>query len=195
MGERRGRRPGTSQTRSAIEQAARRQFAELGYDRTSMRQVAIEAGVDPALVSHYFGSKHELFAVVAELPFEPRQVLPTLIAGDRANAGLRLATFALNVLESEEGQRRITSIVRAATAEPDAARMIRELLTREVLVPLAEQIGSERARYRGSLLMSQFVGLVMARYIVRIEPLASMDAEQLARDLAPVLQHYLADDL
>ncbi len=160
-----------------------------------MRQVAIEAGVDPALVAHYFGGKPELFAVVAQLPFEPRKVLPALIAGERSDAGARLARFALSVIETEEGRRRIISIVRAASAEPAAAQIIRDLLTREVLVPLAEQIGAEQARYRGALLMSQIVGLVMARYIVKIEPLATMSPDQVAAAIAPVLQHYLTGEL
>lgn len=192
---RRGRRQGPSGTREAIEASARRQFAELGYDRTSLRQVAIEAGVDPTLVTHYFGSKPRLFAAVAQMPFVPKDVIPTVIAGDRARVGERLARFTLGVMESPEGRGRVISVVRAATAEPEAARMIRDRIVHELLATIAEEIGSERAAYRGSLLMSQIVGMTMARYIVKVEPLASMPAEAVAADIAPTLQRYLTGEL
>ena len=96
-----GRRPGDSGTRVSIENAARRQFAELGYDRTSMRQVAREAGVDPTLVSHFYGSKQQLFVSVVGFPFRPVDVLPGLLEGDPEELGLRLARFVLGVFEGE----------------------------------------------------------------------------------------------
>jgi len=190
-----GRRPGDSGTRDAILTAARRQFAELGYDRTSMRQVAIEAGVDPTLVSHFHGTKQQLFVTVVELPFQPANVLSGLLGGDPREVGGRLATFALGVLESELGQSRLIGLVRAATSEPEAARLVRERISRELLTPLAEGIGADHAAYRASLLASQFVGLTIARYIVAIEPLASQDPRAVADAIAPALQHYLTGDL
>ena len=190
-----GRRPGDSGTREAILAAARRQFAELGYDRTSMRQVALEAGVDPTLVSHFHGSKQQLFLAVVELPFRPADILPGLLAGAPQDAGMRLARFALGVLESAAGRGRVVALVRAAASEPEAARLVRELLTREVLTPLAEGIGSDDAAYRASLVMSQIVGLTMARYIVAMEPLASRDPGAVAAAVAPNLQRYLTGDL
>lgn len=190
-----GRRPGDSGTREAILKAARRQFAEIGYDRTSMRQVAIEAGVDPTLVSHFHGSKQQLFLAVVELPFQPAEVLPDLMAGDPKETGSRLARFVLSVLESEQGRSRVVGLIRAATSEPEAARLIRELITRELLTPLAEGIGSDDAAYRASLLASQVVGLTLARYVVAVEPLASRDPAAVADAIAPTLQHYLDGDL
>ena len=190
-----GRRPGDSGTRDAILTATRRQFAELGYDRTSMRQVAIEAGVDPTLVSHFHGTKQQLFVAVVELPFQPANVLPGLLEGDRREMGARLANFAIGVLESELGQSRLIGLIRAATSEPEAARLIRDLVTRELLTPLAEGIGADHAAYRASLLESQIVGLTIARYIVAIEPLASQDPSAVSEAIAPALQHYLTGDL
>lgn len=190
-----GRRPGDSGTREAIVAAARRQFAEVGYDRTSMRQVAIEAGVDPALVSHFHGSKKQLFLAVVELPFQPADVLPVLLGGNREEIGARLARFALSVLESEVGKGRVIGLIRAATSEPAAAEVIRELITRELLIPLAEGMGSDDAAFRASLVASQVVGLVMARYIVAVEPLASREAASVANAIAPTLQRYLTGDL
>ena len=190
-----GRRPGDSGTREGILRAARRQFSELGYDRTSMRSIAIEAGVDPTLVSHFHGSKQQLFVTVVELPFEPGVVLPQLLSGDRATVGLRLAGFILGVLESDEGRQRITGLVRAAASEPEAARLVRELVTRELFGPIAASLGTDDARLRASYVGSQIVGLVMARYVVAVEPLASSPPDEVVRAIAPVLQRYLTDPL
>jgi AcrR family transcriptional regulator len=190
-----GRRPGDSGTREAILRAAGKQFAERGYDRTSLRSIALEAGVDPTLVSHFYGSKQQLFVTVVELPFDPAVVLPQLLEGDRQGIGLRLARFILGMLESDEGRRRMTGIVRAAASEPEAARLVRELITREVLAPMAERLGADDASLRAALAGSQVVGLVMARYVVRVEPLASRDAGAVAEAIAPVLQHYLTEPL
>ena len=190
-----GRRPGDSGTREAIEGAARRQFAELGYDRTSLRQVAREAGVDPTLVSHFYGSKQQLFVTVVELPFRPAEVLPRLLEGDPGELGLRLARFILGVFESAQSRGQVIGIVRSATSEPEAARLVRDMLTREVLTPLAEGLGVADAEFRAGLLGSQVVGMIMARYIVAIEPLASRDAAEVALAIAPNLQHYLTGDL
>lgn len=190
-----GRRPGDSGTREAILGAARRQFAALGYDRTSLRQVALEAGVDPTLVSHFHGSKQKLFLAVVELPFTPAEVLPGLLAGDPDGVGLRLARFVLGVLESEQGRSRVLGMVRAATSEPEAARLVRDLLTDQLLTPLAAGIGADDPAFRAGLLMSQFVGLTVARYIVAVEPLASRHADEVVDALAPNLQRYLTQPL
>ena len=190
-----GRRPGDSGTRDAIRAAARAQFAEQGYDRTSLRSIALQAGVDPTLVSHFFGSKQQLFAEVMQLPFEPAQVIPRIVAGDPAGIGARLAGFVISVLESPEGAARLTGLVRAAASEDAAAAVVRERVSRDVLGPLAAALGSDQPQLRGSLVGSQVVGMVMARYVVRIEPLASLPADRVIAIIGPVLQHYLAEPL
>lgn len=194
-GKRSGRRPGESGTREAIVRAARRLFADLGYDRTTIRAIAAEAGVDAALVVHFFGSKQQLFLVVVELPFEPAAVLPRLLAGDRAGVGERLARFLVAVLEDPDGRGRLTGIVRAAASEPEAARMLRELITERIVTPLADTLGVEDARLRANLVGSQVVGLVMARYVVGVEPLASLAPDALVRAVAPTFQRYLTEPL
>ncbi len=195
MSPSRGRRAGDSGTREAIRAAAGRQFSERGYDRTSMRSVALEAGVDPTLVSHFFGSKQALFVSVVELPFDPAAVLPGVIAGDPAEVGARLARFLVGVLETDEGRARVTGLIRAAASEEEAARMLREIVTTRILGTIADAIGADDAPFRASLAGSQVVGLVMARYVVGVEPLASRDAEQVIEAIAPVLQRYLAEPL
>jgi AcrR family transcriptional regulator len=194
-GRRPGRRPGESGTREAIAGAARRLFAERGYDRTTLRAIAAEAGVDPALVVHFFGSKQALFLSVVELPFEPAEALPEVLAGDRGAVGARFARFVVRVLENPEARSRITAIVRAAASEPEAARVMRELISGRVIGPLAEALGADDARLRATLVGSQVVGLVMARVVVGVEPLASLEPEALARAVAPTFQRYLVEPL
>jgi AcrR family transcriptional regulator len=190
-----GRRPGDSGTRDAIRAAASEQFATQGYDRTSMRSVARAAGVDPTLVSHFFGSKQRLFAEVMELPFDPAVVLPHILAGDRAGIGARLAGFILTILQTPEGHARMTGLIRAAASEDAAAVVVRERVSRDILAPLAAGLGSDQPELRGSLAASQMVGLVMARHVVGIQPLAGLPPERVAALIAPVLQHYLTEPL
>jgi AcrR family transcriptional regulator len=190
-----GRRPGDSGTRDAIRAAATQQFARQGFDRTSLRSVALEAGVDPTLVSHFFGSKQRLFAEVMQLPFDPAQVLPHILAGDPAGIGTRLAGFVLSVLSTPEGAARLTGLVRAAASEDAAAVVVRERVSRDILAPIAAGLGSDQPELRGSLAASQVVGMMMARYVVRIEPLAGLPPERVVALIAPVLQHYLTEPL
>jgi len=195
VARRSGRRPGDSGTRDSIRAAAGRQFAEQGFDRTSLRSIAAEAEVDPGLVSHFFGSKHKLFVAVVELPFDPATVIPRLFGGDRDAIGTRVAGFLAGVLEDPAARQRMVGLVRAAASEPEAAVMVRERLTRDVFTPMVAQLGVPDADLRASLLASQVVGLVMARYVVAIEPLASLPAPALAAAIAPNLQQYLAGTL
>lgn len=190
-----GRRPGPTTTRALIEDTARKHFAELGYDRTSMRQVAIASEVDPALVTHYFGTKLDLFLAVVELPIDPAALIDQVVAGKPDTAGLRLATAVLDVLEDEVRRRPIIGMVRAATTEPEAARLVRDFLTRELVVPIAQRLDTDQADYRAGLVMSQVVGLTLARYIVAIEPLATHPRQRLAADLGATLQRYLLGEI
>ena len=195
MTRRGGRRPGASDTREAILEAAQRSFAAFGYDRTTIRAIGTEAGVDPALVVHFFGSKQQLFVTVMDLPFDPEETLPGILAGERRTVGERFARFIVGVLEDEQARTVITGMVRAAASEPEAARMLRELISRRVFGPIAEGLGSDDAELRATLVGSQVVGVVMARYVVAVEPLASLDPERLVVALGPTFQRYLAGSL
>jgi AcrR family transcriptional regulator len=191
----RGRRPVGSGTREAIAAAARRQFGELGYRRASLRSIAVEAGVDPRLVLHFFGSKQELFATVVELPFEPATAFDLLLSPGEQGLGRRLATFLLDNLDSPEGRKTITGLIRAAASEEEAAATIRELIARRLLLPLASRVGRDRPELRASLVASQIVGLGMARHVVGLTPLASASKAELVAALAPVFDHYLTGPL
>jgi AcrR family transcriptional regulator len=190
-----GRRPGPSDTREAILAAASRHFAQHGYDRASLRGIAREAGVDQKLIAHFFGSKQQLFVAAVGLPFNPGEVLPEILAGDPDSIGERLAALLVNVLEQPELHRRLTGVVRAAASEPEVARMLREFLTRELFGPAAEMLGTVDGPFRANLVGSQIVGLVMARYVIAIEPLATMPPDAVAAAVAPTLERYLLGPL
>ncbi len=189
-----GRRPGRPRTRDQILASAGRLFAELGYDRTTVRGIAEDAGVDSRLVTHYFGSKQRLFLEVVEPPADPRALLPTVLrsGSDPAKA---LAEFLVGSLVDDHFQRVTSGLVRAAASDPEASVMAREFLTQRMLRPIAEQIGADQPELRASLLASLTAGLVLARNILRIEPLASLEPDQLAAWITPVVRRYLLDPL
>lgn len=192
---RRGRRPRGADTRGEILAAARELFAERGFDRTSMRLVARRAGVDAALIAHYFHSKESLFLQAVELPIEPELVLPAVVAGDRRRVGERVARLLVTLLDEERARSQLTSLVRAAASEPTAAALVRTLVQTRILAPIARALDSDEPDLRASLASSQVVGIVMARHVVEVEPLASLTPERLASLLAPTLQRYLAGPL
>ncbi|HEY7606255.1 MAG TPA: TetR family transcriptional regulator [Actinomycetes bacterium] len=191
----RGRRPAGSGTREAIAAAARRQFGEVGYQRASLRSIAAEAGVDPRLVLHFFGSKQELFASVVELPFDPETTFDTLMAAGEQGLGRRVAEFLFGILDSPEGRKTVTGLIRAAASEEEAAATIRDLVAQRLLLPLASRVGRDRPELRASLVASQIVGLAMARHVVGLTPLATASRDELVAALAPVFDHYLTGPL
>ena len=190
-----GRRPGETRTRDAILAAARAQFAEAGFDAASVRAIARAADVDPALVLHYFGSKAALFAAALEFPFEPQEIVERVLDGPRDELGRRLARFFLSIWDVPERRDSVMALLRAATTSPDAAAMLRERIGERVLRPVGEHLGTPDAALRMSLCASHLVGLGMARYIVGVEPLASLDTDTLAELVAPALQRYLTGTL
>jgi AcrR family transcriptional regulator len=190
-----GRRPGISGSRAAILAAASRQFARRGYNRASLRAIAADAGVDQKLIAYFFGSKQQLFIAAVGLPLNPAEVLPEILAGDSATLGERLEALLVEVLSRPALHERLTGVIRAAASEPEVARMMREFLSKEVFVPVARTLGNEDAAFRLNLIGTQIVGLMMARYVIEIEPLASLPPERVAAAVAPTLQRYLVGQL
>jgi AcrR family transcriptional regulator len=190
-----GRRPGESGTRAAILAAARAQFSELGYDAASVRAIAREADVDPALVLHYFGSKAALFAAALEIPFRPGEIVERVVLGPRDQLGRRLALFFLSIWDDPARREPIMAMLRAATTSAEAADMLRERVGERVLRPVGEHLGEPDAVLRMSLCASHLVGIGITRYIVHIEPIASLEPNELADLVAPALQRYLTGSL
>ena len=191
----RGRRPAGSGTRAAILAAASRAFAEQGYPRTTLRAIARDAGVDTRLVTHYFGSKQDLFLAVVELPFDPAEVMPALLAPGREGVGHRLAAFAVGVLETPDARRTMLGLLRAAASEEAAAERVRDLLTARLIGPLAQALGGDQPELRAALTAGQIAGLAFARHVVGVPRLAQASPEELVAAIGPVLEHYLTGDL
>jgi len=198
VGKKRGRRPGHADTKQAILDAALSLFSQHGYDKVSLRSIARAAEVDPSLVAHYFGTKLDLFLAVVELPIDPAALIDRVVGGgpdNRDGAGVRLAAAVLDVLDDEVRRRPVVGMIRAATSEPEAARLVRDFLTRDLLLPIAQRLEADHPEYRAGLVMSQIVGFTLARYIVGIEPLATHPRELVAADLGATLQRYLLGEL
>lgn len=190
-----GRRPGVSGTREAILDAARRAFAEHGYQHATIRMVADLAGVDPALVHHYFRFKQDLFIAAVQLPVNPVEQLTAVLAQDPDLAGERMVEVFLSIWDHAADRSPLLALVRSAVGDERAAAMLREFITEEVLGQIAHRLGGPDARLRATLIGSQIIGLAMARYIVRVEPLASVPPAQLVAAIGPTLQRYLTGDI
>lgn len=191
----RGRRPGPTRTRDTILQVARTAFATNGYDAVSLRSIARSAGVDPALVHHYFDSKSALFAAAMALPVDPEIFVGTLLAGDRDTLGERLILALANLWDQPDGFHGFLGLVRGAVSSADAARMLREFVTSEILGRLAAAAAPDHPQERAALAGAQIVGLAMARKIVKISPLAEADPEWVAATIGPTVQRYLTGPL
>jgi AcrR family transcriptional regulator len=189
-----GRRPGSPQTREAIAAAARTLFAEYGYDRATIRKIATTARVDPALVVHFFGSKEDLFAEVMALPTAVGEAMEQIAAGERDGVGRRLAQLVVGMLENPETRVIVLGRIRSASSHPDAANLVRETVARDLL-RLATALGTDHAELRATLVGSHLVGVAFARYIVQVEPLASLEAADLVDLFAADFQRYLVDPL
>jgi AcrR family transcriptional regulator len=192
-----GRRPGNSGTREAILDAARRAFAEHGYQQATIREVAGIAGVDPALVHHYFGTKQDLFVAAVEIPVNPFEAFIELVSeeGGLETLGERLLGLFLQVWDQSDQHSPLLALIRSAVSEERAAAMLREFITEEILGRIARELGTPDARLRTNLVASQLVGLIMARYVIRIEPLASAPAPVLVAAIGPTLQRYITGDI
>lgn len=186
-----GRRPGKVDTKGQILQAARAEFAAKGFDRTTMRAVATAAGVDPALIHHYYGTKEDLFVAAMELPFDPRVMVPLIIGPGIDGLGERLVRTFLGVWDAPESRERILGLVRSAVTVDSAAAMARNFLDHVLLGPVAEAIGGDNARLRVTLVGSHLLGLALARYVLELEPLASATTQEIVERVGPTLQRYL----
>ncbi|MBA3523805.1 MAG: TetR/AcrR family transcriptional regulator [Geodermatophilaceae bacterium] len=190
-----GRRPGESGTREAILAAARRSFGSAGFVGTTIRGVARTAGVDPALVHHYFGTKDGLFSAALELPFDPTELVPRLLGDGPDGLGERVVRTFLGVWDSTPGQGRMLALLRSAVTDERAAGSLRDFLVTAVMGPMAAAASPDRAELRATLVASQMVGLAMARYVLRFEPLASAGPDQLAPALGATIDAYLTGPL
>ncbi|MGW6460347.1 TetR/AcrR family transcriptional regulator [Streptomyces sp. NPDC055078] len=184
---------GGSGARERILDAARTEFAERGYDKTTMRGIARAAGVDAALVHHYFGTKDEVFAAAVELSFEPVLVLPVILGQGTDGIGERLARYFIGVWENPVSRAPLLAIVRSALTHEAAAKVLRSFVLRRLLERIAVELDVPDPKFRAELAASQMVGIAILRYVIQVEPLASAEPEEIVAMVAPTLQRYLTE--
>jgi AcrR family transcriptional regulator len=176
--------------------AARDAFAERGYDGASIRNIATSAGVDPALVHHYFGTKNQLFIDALQVPIDPARLLPQIIADGLDGVGERIVRTMLAVWDSKAGGP-AAAFIRSAVSNEVMARLLREFIAQRILRRVVKDLPIDPAEgpLRGTLVASQIAGLIMVRYIIKVEPLASTPPETIVRLIGPTIQRYLSDPL
>jgi AcrR family transcriptional regulator len=190
-----GRRPGSGDTRGDILAAARAAFGERGFEGATIRDIAARAGVDPALVHHYFGSKQQLFVAAMEFPIDLRTMVPRLVDGPADELGERFVRLVLELWETPALRPLLLGVMGSAPTDPVAAAMLRQTLVEGPILALTLSIDRPHAALRATLAGSQMIGLALARYVVGVEPLASASPDALARSVGPTIQRYLAGDV
>jgi AcrR family transcriptional regulator len=173
--------------------AARTEFSTKGYDASSLRGIARLAEVDPALVHHYFDGKAALFVESMSLPVNPSFLIAAIVAGPREQVGDRLAHTFFDIWDSPLGRERLVALLRSAVSNDDAARMLREFLTREVFGRVAVSLGVPQPDLRAGMAAAQLIGVAMMRYVMGFEPLVRASPDEIIALVAPTLQRYLVD--
>ena len=187
----RGRRPAGEDARAQIVEAARAELAAKGYDGTSLRGVARAAGVDPALVHHYFDGKTAVFAAAMEVPFDPRVVVDRILDVPDDRLGESLVRGFLHVWDNPEGRERIAALLRSAATHDDPMTLLRQFLLHEVFGRVAGRVGPQDLERRAALVATQMIGLAFARYVAGLPGVADAEPDELVAAVGPVIQRYL----
>jgi AcrR family transcriptional regulator len=191
-GRGRPRRTESADTRDRILTAAREEFSQRGFEKASVRGIAKAAGVDPALVHHYFGTKEQVFQEAVETVFAPALRAPDVIfEGPRDGVGERFARFFLGIWENPATRAPLLAVVRSALNNDVAAAVLRRLVSTQLLRRVAAEMGMPDAELRAELAAAQLVGTALLRYVIKVEPLASADVETIVRRIAPAIQSHL----
>lgn len=184
-----GRPAGGVDRRAAILDAAREQFAAKGYVGASVRGIARQADVDPALVHHYFGTKEQVFVEAMALPFDPAEMLPAALAGDPAGLGERLVRLFLRVWADPDFRTPMLGMVRSAFTSEQGSMLLREFVGSALLSRVGAVAPVEPLRVEAAA--AQMVGVVILRHVVRLEPLASAPEDEIVAMVGPTIQRYL----
>ncbi len=182
---------GTDDVRDAVLDAARAAFHARGYVRTSVKGVAAAAGVAPEVVNRYWNSKESLFAAAMQLPFDPASAVPRLVAPGLDGMGERLTRATLDLLADEETRNDFIALFQAGASATKAARGMQDFIERSIVDRLVRVVGVPDARLRVNLIISYLMGIGTSRYVIRLEPLASMPEEDVIKLVAPTIQNWL----
>jgi AcrR family transcriptional regulator len=184
----RGRRPGTADTRAAIRDAARTRFLSQGYQSVTLRQIASDAGVDVALIAYYFGSKQGLFGDAMALPINPAEVVTSLLDGDPATLAERLLRSLISIWDSADVGAQLQAVAFTALADSNMLQLISDGIAREIVNRITDHFGKPDGELRAGAFTTQIVGLIFSRYILKIEPVASMAPDEIVDLFGPVFQ-------
>jgi len=190
---RRGRPRGGTDSRARIIAAAVDEFGERGYDGSTIRSIAARAGVDSALVHHYFGTKADLFAEAVGMPLRPDADVPAILAGPRDEVGERLVRYLLEAFEDPDVRRRGVMLMRTAVASKLTTPLLAGFISRELIGRIARALDVPDAELRASLVASQIAGLLLTRYVLRFSALAEASIDELVERIGPTVQRYLFD--
>lgn len=179
--------------RDRILAAARNEFAERGYDKTSIRGIAKTAEVDPALVHHYFGTKEQVFEAAIELIFAPAMAAPDAVHGSREGAGERMARFMFGIWENPVSRLPLLAVMRSALTNETASVVLRGMIERRVLLRMAGELDVPNPEFRAQLAAGHLLGIAMLRYVIRMEPMASAEVDDIVAMVGPTLQRYLTE--
>ena len=193
----RGRPKGstTGTTKAAILRAASKEFSHAGYEAASLRSVARRSGVDPALVHHYFKDKDDLFVQTMHIPVNPGEIIAQAATAPLEQMGEALVRALLTTWRKPAFRTAATAMIRGLISSSSATKILRPFLQKEIFSRLGSRLPEDSAEPRVALVASQIIGLIVARYIIDLEPLASMDDEQVIELVAPTIQRYLTGEL
>ncbi|MFW6692341.1 TetR family transcriptional regulator [Streptomyces sp. MAR4 CNX-425] len=194
-----GRRPGNQDTRGVILTAAREAFSQRGYDGASIKQIATSAGVDAALVHHYFGTKEKLFLAVVRPPIDPALLIPQVLAGGPEGVPTRIVRTFLQTCEGPVTGPAFLGMLRGGTSHRWQGLLLRDFFTTQIVrrvLDNREDIGDPSyLPLRTSLVASQLFGLALTRYVLKFEPLASAHQDAVVTAVAPTIARYIAGDI
>ena len=191
---RRGRRPGGADTRELLLDAARVVFAERGYDGATVRLIAERAGVDAAMVNHWFGGKDALFTASLHIPIDPATMLAEVVPGDPEHLAERVLARFLQMWDAS-GAAQFSALIQSIATNDTAAQILREFISRVLVAKIFAKIAPDQPDLRAELFGSQLIGLAVARYVLKVEPLASAEHPTLIAAVAPNMQRYLTGPL
>ncbi len=172
---------------------ARRMFAEGGYDKTSLRDIAAAAAVDPAMIRHYFGSKADLFQATVGWPFDPEQLGRRILDDGRGNPAERLTRAFFELWEHPDTRAPLLAILRGAATHDESATLVRQFIEQRLYPQIATALTGADAELRVDLAMGQLLGIAYLRHILRIEPIASQSTEELIARAVPAVHAHLQD--
>ena len=186
-----GRRPGNPDTRTEITATARRLFADFGYEKTSVRDIATAAGVDPAMIRHYFGSKAELFRSTVGWPFDTDGLAARIITGDRDELGARLTRVFLQAWDHPDSRAPLLAILRGAATHEESTTLVRQFIQGQLYPQLAKPLKGSDTELRIDLAMAQLLGIAYLRHVLHVEPIASTPLDELIARVTPTITAHL----